>query len=160
MEVKRSDIRLAGMDLLARREHSSQEVVTKLKRRFGKRLEDADLLHDVVDQLVHEGLLSDERYAASMARQLVNRGSGPSKVAYELRQKGCDPDVALTDAFPDGVDWFAIAEKVFNQKFGTKAMPEQWDLKQKERAKRGRFMASRGFAPSHFMHLLDTSNED
>jgi len=160
VEVKRSDIRLAGMDLLARREHSSQEVVTKLKRRFGKRLEDADLLHDVVDQLVHEGLLSDERYAASMARQLVNRGSGPSKVAYELRQKGCDPDVALTDAFPDGVDWFAIAEKVFNQKFGTKAMPEQWDLKQKERAKRGRFMASRGFAPSHFMHLLDTSNED
>jgi len=160
VEVKRSDIRLAGMDLLARREHSSQEIFTKLKRRFGKRLEDDDLLHDVVDQLVHEGLLSDERYAASMARQLVNRGSGPSKVAYELRQKGCDPDVALTDAFPDGVDWFAIAEEVFDRKFGTKAMPKEWDLKQKERAKRGRFMASRGFAPSHFMHLLDISNED
>ena len=160
MEVKPSDIRLAGMDLLARREHSSQEIVTKLKRRFGKRLQTDDILHDVVDQLIHEGLLSDERYAASMARQLVSRGSGPSKVAYELRQKGCDPDVALTDAFPDGVDWFAQAEEVFDRKFGARPMPDEWDLKQKERAKRGRFMASRGFAPSHFMHLLDTSNED
>ena len=160
MEVKPSDIRLAGMDLLARREHSSQEIVTKLKRRFGKRLQTDDILHDVVDQLIHEGLLSDERYAASMARQLVSRGSGPSKVAYELRQKGCDPDVALTEAFPDGVDWFAQAEDVFDRKFGARPMPDEWDLKQKERAKRGRFMASRGFAPSHFMHLLDTSNED
>jgi len=160
VEVKPSDIRLAGMDLLARREHSSKEIVTKLKRRFGKRLEDDDLIHDVVDQLTNEGLLSDERYAESMARQLVNRGSGPSKVAYELRQKGCDPDVALSDAFPDGVDWFAVAEEVFDRKFGAKAMPEEWDLKQKERAKRGRFMASRGFAPSHFMHLLEASSED
>lgn len=160
MEVKASDIRLAGMDLLARREHSSQEIVTKLKRRFGKRLQTDDILHDVVDQLIHEGLLSDERYAASMARQLVSRGSGPSKVAYELRQKGCDPDVALAEAFPDGVDWFAQAEEVFDRKFGARPMPDEWDLKQRERAKRGRFMASRGFAPSHFMHLLDTSNED
>ena len=131
MEVKPSDIRLAGMDLLARREHSSKEIVTKLKRRFGKRLEGDDLIRDVVDQLTNEGLLSDERYAESMARQLVNRGSGPSKVAYELRQKGCDPDVALSDAFPDGVDWFAVAEEVFDRKFGAKVMPEEWDLKTK-----------------------------
>lgn len=155
-----SDIRLAGMDLLARREHSSQELITKLKRRFGKRLDGDELIHDVIDQLTNDGLLSNERYAASMARQLVNRGSGPSKVAYELRQKGCDPDVALVDAFPDGVDWFAVAEDVFDRKFGARAMPEEWDQKQKERAKRGRFMASRGFAPSHFMHLLDGTTDD
>lgn len=160
MEVKPSVIRLAGMDLLARREHSSQEIITKLKRRFGKRLESDDIIHDVVAQLISEGLLSDERYAASMARQLVNRGSGPSKVAYELRQKGCDPDVALTDAFPDGVDWFARAENLFDRKFSGKKMPEEWSLKQKERAKRGRFMASRGFSPSHFMHLMDLEADD
>ena len=95
-----------------------------------------------------------------MARQLVNRGSGPTKVAYELSQKGCDPDAALADAFPDGVDWFAVAEDVFDRKFGAKMMPEEWELKQKERAKRGRFMASRGFSPSHFMHLLDASGNE
>ena len=72
MEVKPSDVRLAGMDLLARREHSSQEIITKLKKRFGKRLESDAVIHDAVDQLTREGLLSDQRYAASMARQLVN----------------------------------------------------------------------------------------
>ena len=160
MEVKPSDIRLAGMDLLARREHSSREIITKLKRRFGKRLEGDAIIQDVVDQLISEGLLSNERYAASMARQLVGRGSGPSKVAYELRQKGCDPDVALADAFPDGIDWFARAEELFDRKFGGKTMPEDWSLKQKERAKRGRFMASRGFSPTHFMHLIDLESDD
>ena len=160
MEVKPSDVRLAGMDLLARREHSSQEIITKLKKRFGKRLESDVVIHDAVDQLTREGLLSDQRYAASMARQLVNRGAGPSKVAYELRQKGCDPDAALLDAFPDGVDWFAAAEDVYDRKFGAKPMPEEWELKQKERAKRGRFMSSRGFAPSHFMHLLEATSDE
>ena len=159
MEVKPSDIRRAGMDLLARREHSSTEMLTKLKRRFGKRLEGDALIRDAVDQLVRDGLLSDQRYAASMARQLVSRGSGPSKVAYELRQKGCDPDVAISDAFPDGIDWFAIAEEVYTRKFSERAMPEEWERKQKERAKRGRFMASRGFAPTHFMHLLEQEPE-
>jgi len=160
VEVKPSDIRLAGMDLLARREHSSREIITKLKRRFGKRLEGDAIIQDVVDQLISEGLLSNERYAASMARQLVGRGSGPSKVAYELRQKGCDPDVALADAFPDGIDWFARAEELFARKFGGKTMPEDWSLRQKERAKRGRFMASRGFSPTHFMHLIDLESDD
>ena len=40
--------------------------------------------------------------------------------------KGCDLDVALSDAFPDGVDWFAVAEEVFDRKFGAKVMPEEW----------------------------------
>ena len=117
-------------------------------------------MHDVADQLAREGVLRDQRYAASMARQLVKRGAGPSKVAYELRQKGCDPDAALVDAFPDGVDWFAAAEDVYDRKFGAKPMPEEWELKQKERAKRGRFMSSRGFAPSHFMNLLEAPSDE
>ena len=144
------------MDLLARREHSTQEIVTKLKRRFGKRLESDDLVHHVVDELVCDGLLSNERFAASMARQLVARGSGPAKLTYELRQKGCDPESAVASAFPDGIDWFSVATDVYERKFGSKPVPEDWESRQKERAIRGRFMASRGFSPSHFMHLLET----
>ena len=117
MEVRSSDVRRAAMDLLARREHSSQEMITKLKRRFRKRLEGDDLYHAVVDELVADGLLSDERYAASMARQLVNRGCGPKKLSFELRQKGCDPDSAINAAFPNGIDWFALSEEVYERRF-------------------------------------------
>lgn len=145
------------MDLLARREHSAQEIITKLKRRFRKRLDTDDLCYAVVDELVAEGLLSDERYASSMARQLINRGCGPKKLAFELRQRGCDPDSAVDAAFPEGIDWFAHAEDVYERKYAGKPFPSDWNGKQKDRAKRGRFMASRGFSPSHFMHLLEAT---
>ena len=148
------------MDLLARREHSSQEMITKLKRRFRKQLEGDDLCHAVVDELIIDGLLSDERYAGSMARQLVNRGFGPKKLSFELRQKGCDSDSAVDAVFPDGIDWFARAEDVYERKFGGRPFPSDWDSKQKDRAKRGRFMASRGFSPSHFMHLLEATSDE
>jgi regulatory protein len=160
VEVRASDLRRAAMDLLARREHSSQEMITKLKRRFRQRLEGDDLCHTVVDELIADGLLSDARYAASMARQLVNRGCGPKKLSFELRQKGCDPDSAVDAAFPDGIDWFALAEEIYERKFGGKPFPSDWDSKQKDRAKRGRFMASRGFSPSHFMHLLEATPDE
>ncbi|HCG94373.1 MAG TPA: hypothetical protein DEX20_01985 [Halieaceae bacterium] len=160
VEARASDLRRAAMDLLARREHSSQEMITKLKRRFRQRLEGDDLCHTVVDELIIDGLLSDDRYAASMARQLVNRGCGPKKLAFELRQKGCDPVSAVDAAFPDGIDWFALAEEVYERKFGGKPFPSDWDSKQKDRAKRGRFMASRGFSPSHFMHLLEATPDE
>ena len=160
MEVRASDLRRAAMDLLARREHSSQEMITKLKRRFRQRLECDDLCQTVVDELMADGLLSDDRYAASMARQLVNRGCGPKKLSFELRQKGCDPVSAVDAAFPDGIDWFALAEEVYERKFGGKPFPSDWDSKQKDRAKRGRFMASRGFSPPHFMHLLEATPDE
>ena len=143
------------MDLLARREHSSQEMVIKLRRRFRDDLEGDDLYHAVVDELIRDGLLSDERYAASITRQLVNRGCGPKKLSFELRQKGCNPDSAVYAAFPDGIDWFALAKEVYERKFGGKPFPSDWGSRQKDRAKRGRFMASRGFSPSHFMQLLE-----
>ena len=51
------------MDLLARREHSSQEILTKLQRRFRKSVVTEDVFHEVIDTLTNEGLLSKERYA-------------------------------------------------------------------------------------------------
>lgn len=160
VEVSASDLRRAAMDLLARREHSSQEIITKLKRRFRERLEGDDLYHSVADELIADGLLSDERYAASMVRQLVNRGCGPKKLSFELREKGCDPDSAIDAAFPDGIDWFALAEEVYEHKFAGKPFPSDWESKQRDRAKRGRFMASRGFSASHFTHLLEVTPDE
>jgi hypothetical protein len=69
---------------------------------FRKSVVTEDVFHDVIDTLTSEGLLSNERYAQSMARQLIGRGSGPKKLTYELKQKGCDPQRALDSAFPDG----------------------------------------------------------
>ena len=57
--VTPGELRLAGMDLLARREHGSSELKIKLTRRFRKRDCDPDTVEQVTQQLIEEGLLSD-----------------------------------------------------------------------------------------------------
>lgn len=147
------------MDLLARREHSSSELSTKLSRRFRDRLGNPDLLEEQLKRLRDEGLQSDQRYAASMTRQLIGAGKGPRRVEYELKMKGCDPDTAIAEAFPDGVDWTELARDVYLRKFDSKPLGGDWNEMQRERAKRARFMAQRGFEPSHFVGLLQSSQE-
>ena len=57
------------MDLLARREHGTQELLTKLRQRFRRRVCTDEQVQDVLVALTDEGLLSDERFALSTVRQ-------------------------------------------------------------------------------------------
>ena len=112
-----------------------------------------------MERLREEGLQSDQRYATSMTRQLIGSGKGPRRVEYELKRKGCDPDTAIAEAYPDGVDWAELARDVYLRKFDSKPLGGDWNEMQRERAKRARFMAQRGFEPSHFVSLLQGSQE-
>lgn len=164
--VTATDVRRAGMDLLARREHGRDELARKLKRRFAKREVPAGLIDEALDQLTADGLLDESRYAESLLNQLLSKGVGPLRLAAELNQRGLattarahiQPDV-------DAIDWFAQAETVWAKKFGGTALPRgDFATRQKELARRARFMQYRGFRPEHFSHLLEalkaTSHED
>ena len=143
--INPNDIRLAAMDLLARREHSRRELKQKLKRRFG----DETLIDEQLDTLAGENLQSDTRYAESFVRQRINRGHGPLRIRQEMRQKGisdAEIDLALAQEQPD---WHTLAEETYYRKFGALA-PE--DIR--EKAKRSRFMQYRGFGLDHYQHLL------
>lgn len=154
-----ADVRRAGMDLLARREHSGEELLKKLKRRFGRHPDATEVIQRELDRLVDEGLLSDTRYAASLVRQLIARGLGPRRLDQELRTKGVRSTWdACIDPEEGEIDWFAQAETVYSRKFERQLWPEERDARRKEWAKRARFMQYRGFDPEHFMHLLDSSD--
>ena len=71
--VTAGELRLAAMDLLARREHGSHELRVKLSKRFRGRACTDEQVQDVLTALTTEGLLSDQRFAISTVRQLVNR---------------------------------------------------------------------------------------
>jgi regulatory protein len=145
-EVSPADIRLAAMNLLARREHALGELRQKLRRRF----DDEAMLETQLQKLVDENLQSDDRYAESFARLRALRGYGPARVRQEMREKSIS-DVAIAGAFDAaGLDWSALAEQVFRKKFGA---PGKVGLK--EKAKRMRFMQYRGFSADHYQHLLD-----
>ena len=72
------------MDLLARREHG----ITELSRKLIVKKFDPQLVEEAIDGLVRENLLSDERFCESMINSRLNRGHGPIKVSFELRNKG------------------------------------------------------------------------
>jgi regulatory protein len=145
--VTPADVRLAAMNLLARREHSAQELRNKLRRRFS----DVAMLEEQLSRLTGEHLQSDLRFAESYARQRVGRGYGPLRLREELCERGVsDADAAL--AMEElAVDWKALAIQVMEKKFGT-APPA--DIR--ERARRARFMQYRGFTAEHYLEMWQT----
>jgi len=154
-----TDVRLAAMDLLSRREHGSEELTNKLRRRFKRHENALNIIMAELERLIAEGLLSDERFAASMVRQLISRGLGPRRLDQELRSKGVRKAwQSCADAPELAVDWFERAEHVYLKKFADKPLPVDSAERQKERAKRARFMQYRGFEADHFLHLLDINH--
>ncbi|MEJ2141010.1 MAG: regulatory protein RecX [Gammaproteobacteria bacterium] len=129
-------VREAAMDYLSRREHTTHELAQKL---LNKEYE-AEEVHEALEQLTAEGLLSDERFVEAFVFHRMQRGSGPFKIHAELRQKGVSD--AMIAQFLDERDnaWLNIAQDVRVKKFGP-LLPSDM----KEKARQARFLQQRGF---------------
>jgi len=124
------------MDLLARREHGVIELSRKLKIKGF----DADLVDEAVAKLLSDNLVSDQRFCESMIHSRFNRGNGPVKVRYELRNKGVAEhvvDSVMEDLLPD---WQQSLSKLIKKKYDG-----QLSGAPAERIKQVKFLASRGF---------------
>ncbi len=137
--------RLSAMNMLARREQSRKELENKLGTRF-----EADVINRVLDDLKSEGLQSDQRFLESFVSSRINRGQGPLKISYELRNKGIAMEAIADQLEPYAENWLEIAKYVLERKFG-----EEPPADYKERQKRQRFIASRGFPNDVCYKLFD-----
>lgn len=133
------------MDLLARREHSEQELRQKLKSREF----DAEAIETAIQSLLRDGLLSDERFIESYVNHRFNAGMGPVRIRYELLQKGISDALAdqYIEAFVDR--WDPLMRQLRERKYGA-AIPEDYN----ERMKQARFLQNRGFSPESVMRLF------
>ena len=134
-KLSAKQLRLGAMNILARREYSRKELADKLRQKFTP---DSELLQAVLDTLVADDLLSDQRFSEAFVRWRVGKGQGPVRIGMELRERGVDGDAVLRQC---DVDWFALAEKVACKRFG-----EAVAIDPKQRAKRMRFLQYRGFS--------------
>ena len=132
-------IRLKIMDFLARREYSSKEIYQKMSRR----VEFREMLDDVIQQLVEDGLISDARFAESYFQSRKNRGFGPLRIKNELKQKGINE--GLFNEIQEGTEWSVLALEVLEKKVKGK-FPEE----KKEVLKLKNFLNYRGF---NFQHI-------
>ena len=124
--------------MLARREHSRVELGQKL-RRFLAEGEDASSIESVLDQLEAKQMLSDARFAATLAG---SRGArfGAQRIRHDLRKSGVSDE--LLQSTVDGLKHteLARAQAVWSKKFASPAGDAAG------RARQMRFLAGRGFS--------------
>ena len=81
----RQRIETTALDLLARREHTRQQLIGKLALRY----REDDLCRAVVNDLAGRGLQSDERFADSWLRhRIVSHPESRARLEADLRARG------------------------------------------------------------------------
>lgn len=140
-----SQAREAALRLLARREHSRQELVLKLATR-GFQQQDVT---GVIDHLADEGLQSDVRFSESFTRYRISRGQGPLRIRAELQQRGVNNKLITTALDSEGVDWLELAGEQRRKRFG-QSIPKTAT----EQARQQRFLHQRGFSSEHIRSMF------
>jgi regulatory protein len=134
-----ADLKARALRLLARREHSRDELARKLS----PHAESPEVLQGLLRELESRRQLSDERFAESRARVLA-RKYGAARIRHDLKAKGVAQ--ALIERVT-GSDELETARAILQRKY------RQPPRTLEERAKRARFLQGRGFS-AEVIHRL------
>ncbi len=141
-----AELKARALRTLARREHSRAELARKL----APRAESPEALDALLDALADKKQLSDERYAEARAHQLA-RKYGAARIRLELKSKGVDSSTAERASAGGELE---RARGILARKYRT---PVDSPM---ERARRMRFLASRGFSHDTIRALLSSDAEE
>jgi regulatory protein len=136
-----AELKARALRYLGRREHSRAELARKL----APHAESRETLDALLDQLASKKQLSDERYAEERARSLA-RKYGTAKIRHDLRSKGIAEEIVGRTCAGDEL---ARARAILSRKYRDPANTRE------ERARRARFLQSRGFSIDVIVRLLD-----
>ena len=126
------ELKVRALRFLARREHSRSE----LERKLAPHAESPEVLQGVLDWLESTKRLSNQRFAEQRAH-VLSRKYGAAHIRHDLRARGVD--AALVDALPIEGE-MERAKAILARKYREPASTRD------EKAKRARFLQSRGFS--------------
>ena len=140
------DIKNHCLRLLARREHSQKELLTKLLQKGFSRGE----IEPVLQELAENNWQSNARFAENYARARLRKGYGATAIRYELNQKGIDvADTNLNDVLLTVADnWLDLLTQTYCKKYG-----EIEPITRQNWAKRCQFLLRRGFSSSQIQQF-------
>jgi len=133
-------LKARALRYLVRREHSRAELARKLAPHAAS----TAALERVLDFLLEKNSQSDLRYAEERARAL-SRKYGAAKIRHDLKAKG------IADGIVDAVSSEGELERaraILERKYRAPAATRE------ERARRARFLQSRGFSSDVVMRLV------
>ena len=141
-----AELRARALRLLARREHSRRE----LSRKLAAHAESGEALEQLLDALEAKKQLSDERFAAERAR-VLSRKYGAARIRQDLKARGV-MDAAVPE--PSMEEEKARARAILDRKYREPVTSRE------DRAKRMRFLQSRGFSMEIIFSLLSARDDD
>ena len=127
--------------MLARREHSRQELARKLGTA------DPDAVAALLDELQARGWLSEQRLADQLLRTAAGR-FGTRKLMQQLAQKGVSQEVVAQARRRALENELESARAVWLKRFG------KAPANLRERARQTRFLEQRGFEPEVIRKVL------
>jgi regulatory protein len=132
--------------LLTRREHSRKEIEQKLTAKGYPR----EQVATVINELTKQSWQDDSRYAESYLNMRSQKGFGPVKIAYELRQQGVDK-ASIDDLInARKAEWVDLLQQLYIKKFANPIVKDN-----AERSKRIRFLSQRGFPSDMIINVLE-----
>jgi regulatory protein len=134
-----------ALRLLTRREHSQYELSSKLALRG---FETSDI-NPVIQTLIQQGLLSDERFVENYIRMRVRLGFGPVKIKHELSSHHLEETLIKKHLNEYANKWTDLAETARIKHFGKK-IPSDY----KAYAKQAHFLQYRGFTRDQINTVL------
>jgi|GEM_PF-603002 len=112
-----------AIKMLARREHSTVELRRKLST-YNAGNADSDSrqteehINQVIDALLLDGSLSDERFTSEYVRLRINKGYGPIRIRMDLLERGIPDRLAEESLTRPAEFWQTLAADVCARKFG------------------------------------------
>ena len=140
------ELRARALRLLARREHTRQELEGKLSPHAGS----SEDLRNLISGLKQKNQLSEERFAEERARRL-SRKYGAARIRQDLKAKGVSEE--LISRFSPSENEMQKAKEILERKYRTPAATRE------EKAKRMRFLQSRGFSSEIIFKLLSARSD-
>ncbi len=140
------ELRARALRLLARREHSRAE----LGRKLSGHAETPEALELLLIDLEKRKQLSDERYAEERVRSL-SRKYGAARIRQDLKAKGVDRETIERVSAEGELE---RARGILARKYREPAATRE------ERARRMRFLQSRGFSSDVIRSLLSSRDAD
>ncbi len=138
-----------ALAFLGRREHSRAELARKL----ASHAESREQVETLLDELIQQGFLSDERFAESRINARAGR-HGSQRIARELRQKGV-AEAVVTEMVADlKTDDLQTAKALWARKFGVPPKDA------KEKGRQIRFLQSRGFSFDIIRRVLAVDEDE
>jgi regulatory protein len=136
MPINSKPMRQTALNLLARREHSADELSRKLRIKKYDPTEINRLIHT----LQQEGLLSNTRFVENYIHHRRTKGIGPLRIQAELIERGIPESLIEQQLNMADNAWFAEAQHAWRKRFKNQ-MPADF----KTRTQHMRFLQYRGF---------------